>query len=251
MRLNIFSRRPTMGIFRLSQFSASVLLLSGTLLTALPPSPLWANEMQQLLTVTGQASESVPTTLTEAQLTVEVQADTANQVQTAIAERSNRLVEYLRSQRVDKLQTQGLQLQPNYVYSNNERRLEGYIGSNTVSFQYPSDQVGKILDEAVRAGASRIDGIRFIATPETLKAAEQKALVAATADAQTQARVVLSSLNLTPQNIVRIVINPSPGQPMPLFRGALAASPVAGSAPTPIISGDQTVQATVTLEIAY
>ncbi|WLT38455.1 SIMPL domain-containing protein [Synechocystis sp. B12] len=108
--------------------------------------------MQQLLTVTGQASESVPTTLTEAQLTVEVQADTADQVQTAIAERSNRLVAYLRSQRVDKLQTQGLQLQPNYVYSNNERRLEGYVGSNTVSFQYPSDQVGKILDEAVRAG---------------------------------------------------------------------------------------------------
>ncbi|AIE74876.1 MULTISPECIES: SIMPL domain-containing protein [unclassified Synechocystis] len=237
-----------MGILK---FSASVLLLSGTILTAMPLSPLGANDMQQLLTVTGQASESVPTSLTEAQLTVEVQADTAGQVQTAIADRSNRLVEYLRSQRVDKLQTQGLQLQPNYVYSNNERRLEGYIGTNTVSFQYPSDQVGKILDEAVRMGASRIDGIRFIATPEILKVAEQKALVAAAADAQAQARVVLSSLNLTPKNIVRIVINPSPGQPVPVFRSGVATSAMAESAPTPIIGGDQTVQATVTLEIAY
>ncbi len=161
-----------MGIFR---FTASVLLLSSTIFTSAPLFPLLASEMQKVLIVTGEGSESVPTTLTEAQLTVEVRADTAGQVQAEISAQSNRLVEYLRSQKVDKLQTQGLQLQPNYVYSNNERRIEGYIGSNTVSFQYPSDQVGKILDEAVKAGATRIDGIRFIATPQTIKAAEQRA----------------------------------------------------------------------------
>ena len=237
-----------MGILK---FSASVLLLSSTIFTALPLSPVLANEMQKILTVTGQGSESVPTTLTEAQLTVEVRGDTAGQVQAAIASQSNRLVEYLRSQRVDKLQTQGLQLQPNYVYRDNERRIEGYIGSNNISFQYPSDQVGKILDEAVKAGASRIDGIRFIATPETLQAAERRALVAATADAQAQAQVVLSSLNLTAKDIVRIFINPDPSQPMPMFRSGLAAAPIAEAAPTPIMGGDQTVKSTVTLEIAY
>lgn len=237
-----------MGILK---FSASVLLVSSTIFASLPFSPVLADEMQRILTVTGQGSESIPTTLTEAQLTVEVRADTAGQVQTAIASQSNRLVEYLRSQRVDKLQTQGLQLQPNYVYRDNEQRIDGYIGSNTISFQYPSDQVGKILDEAVKAGASRIDGIRFIATPETIKSAEQRALVAATADAQAQAKVVLSSLNLTSKEIVRIFINPDQSQPMPILKSGRAAVSMADAAPTPIMGGDQTVRATVTLEIAY
>lgn len=236
---------------KLLKFSASVLLLSSSIFPFVPLSPLLANEMQNVLIVTGEGSESVPTTLTEAQLTVEVRGDTAGQVQGAIANQSNRLVEYLRSQRVDKLQTQGLQLQPNYVYQDNERRMEGYIGSNNISFQYPSDQVGKILDEAVKAGASRIDGIRFIATPETLQAAERRALVAATTDAQAQAQVVLSSLNLTSKDIVRILINPDPSRPMPIMRSGLAAAPMAEAAPTPIMGGDQTVKATVTLEIVY
>ncbi len=75
--------------------------------------------------------------------------------------------------------------------------------------------------------------------------------MAATADAQAQAQVVLSSLNLTPQSVVRILINPDHSQPMPMLRSGLASAPMAEAAPTPIIGGDQTVRATVTLEIAY
>jgi len=103
-----------------------------------------ASELQKILIVTGEGTEIIPTTLTEAQLTVEVRGNTAGQVQTAIASQSNQLVTFLKSQSVDKLQTQGLQLQPNYVYRNNEQRIEGYIGTNTVSFQYPSDKIGNI-----------------------------------------------------------------------------------------------------------
>ena len=145
-------------------FSNRFLGLTTALLCCLPLSPAMANELQKILIVTGEGTETIPTTLTEAQLTVEVRGENASQVQTAIADQSNQLVTFLKSQQVDKLQTQGLQLQPNYVYRNNERTVEGYIGTNTISFQYPSDKVGQVLDQAVKAGASRIDGIRFLAT---------------------------------------------------------------------------------------
>ena len=232
-------------------FSNRFLGLTTALLCCLPLSPAMANELQKILIVTGEGTETIPTTLTEAQLTVEVRGENASQVQTAIADQSNQLVTFLKSQQVDKLQTQGLQLQPNYVYRNNERTVDGYIGTNTISFQYPSDKVGQVLDQAVKAGASRIDGIRFLATPQTLELARKKALTAATADAQSQAQTVLSSLNLAPKDIVKIEINPDPAfQPRPM-RAYAQAAPMADSAPTPIMGAEQTVTARVTLEIAY
>lgn len=233
------------------QLSHRVFGLTTALVCCLPLSPAMANELQKILIVTGEGTEMIPTTLTEAQLTVEGRGATASQVQTAIASQSNRLVTFLKSQSVDKLQTQGLQLQPNYVYRNNERNIEGYVGTNTISFQYPSDKIGKVLDEAVNAGASRIDGIRFLATPQALTSARQKALTAATADAQSQARTVLGSLNLASREIVKIEINPDPTfQPRPM-RAYAQAAPIAESAPTPIMGSEQTVTARVTLEIAY
>jgi uncharacterized protein YggE len=210
-----------------------------------------ANELQNILIVTGEGTEVIPTTLTEAQLTVEIRGETASQVQTAIADQSNQLVAFLKSQQVDKLQTQGLQLQPNYVYRNNERTIEGYIGMNTVTFQYPSDKIGKVLDQSVSAGASRIDGIRFLATPQALEVARKKALTTATTDAQNQAQTVLSSLNLAPKEIIKIEINPEPTfRPQPM-RAYVQAAPMANSDPTPIIGAEQAVTAMVKLEIVY
>jgi len=232
-------------------FSNRFLGLTTAFLCCLSLSPAMASELQKILIVTGEGTAIIPTTLTEAQLTVEVRGNTAGQVQTAIASQSNQLITFLKSQSVDKLQTQGLQLQPNYVYRNNEQRIEGYIGTNTVSFQYPSDKIGNVLDKAVTAGASRIDGIRFLATPQTLESARQKALTAATSDAQSQAKTVLSSLNLAPKDIVKIVINPEPAfQPLPM-RAYAKAAPAPDAAPMPIMGSDQTVTARVTLEIAY
>lgn len=232
-------------------FSRRLVGLTTSLLCCFPLSSAMANELSKVLIVTGEGTELIPTTLTEAQLAVEIQGKTAEQVQKVIAEQSNQLVTFLQSQRVDKLQTQGLQLRPNYVYLNNNRTLEGYIGTNTISFQYPSDKIGQLLDNAVSAGASRIDGVRFLSTPQAIAQARQKALTAATADAQSQAQTVLESLNLTPQEIVKIEINPEPTfQPPPMQAYARAAS-MADAAPTPIMGAEQTVTARVTLEITY
>ncbi len=214
-------------------------------------NPIMAQEQPlNTLTVTGQGIDRIPTTLTQVQLGVEIQGKSATQVQQQVAKSTAAVVDYLRSRKVERLQTQGISLQPNYQYNNNQRKLIGYIGTNTVSFRYQTEQVGAILDEAIRAGATRIDRVSFTATEEAISVAQKEALRQATTDAQEQADAVLEALNFTAKEIINIQINgantPEPRM-MQTAQFARAASPES----TPVIGGEQTVKASVTLQISY
>lgn len=204
------------------------------------------------LTVTGRGSESIPATIAQVQLGVEVQGKNAAQVQQEVARRSSAVVDLLRSRNVEKLQTAGIRLNPNYSYEGGVQRLVGFVATNTVSFRIAPDRVGTLLDDAVNAGATRIDGISFVASEEAIASAQQQALREATSDAQRQADTVLSALNLTRRDVVGIQINgafapPPPPQPIP--QAALARMDAGAS--TPVIGGEQQVEAAVTLQIRY
>lgn len=226
--------------------------LSVGLMNTAAISPVKAQEpMSRVLTVTGQGSESLPATLAQVQLGVEAQGETAEAVQQDIAQRSSAVIELLRSQNVDKLQTAGIRLNPQYNYDGDRPRIVGYTGSNTVSFQMPTDEVGTLLDDAIAAGANQINNVSFVAADEALDAARDTALQAATADAQAQASVVLGSLDLSAQEIVGIQVNnATPPTPIPYAaRGQLLES--AADVSTPVEGGEQTVDARVTLQIRY
>jgi uncharacterized protein YggE len=202
------------------------------------------------LTVTGQGQASVQTTKTQVSLGVDLEGSDAAVVQRQVAQRTSAVVELLRSRRVEKLETTGLQLSPRYRYDNGQSQLVGYSGSNTVSFQMPTEAVGTLLDEAVKAGANQIRGISFIADDTALEAARQEALRRAVADAQAQATAVLGALSLRSQEVVSIEINGAmPPRPIPMAR-QVAAAPAADMA-TPVMGGEQTVEARVTLQIRY
>ena len=47
-------------------------------------------------------------------------------------------------------------------------------GSNTIIFSLPIDDAGVAIDEAIKAGANRIDGITFNATDEAINAAQTR-----------------------------------------------------------------------------
>ena len=208
-------------------------------------------KLLRTLTVSGRGVESIPTTLTQVSLGVEVQGKTAQEVQQEVARRSSDVVALLRSRNVEKLQTTGISLNPIYSYNNNVQRLTGYSATNIVSFRLDTERVGTLLDEAVKAGATRIDGISFVASDSAIAAAQQQALREATQDAQQQANAVLSVLNLTPREVVSIQVNgsTSPPQPIPLYRAQAAAADRAVS--TPVVGGEQDLEASVTLQITY
>ena len=216
-------------------------------------SPVKAQEaVSRVLTVTGEGSESIPATLAQVQLGVTAQGENAQAVQQEIAQRSSAVVELLRSQNVDELQTTGIRLNPQYNYEGNQPRIIGYTGSNTVSFQMPTDEVGTLLDDAIATGANQIDSVSFVAADDAIDAARGTALQEATADAQAQADVVLQRLNLSAQEIVGIQVNnANPPMPIPFVAQARLAADAVPEATTPIEGGEQTVNARVTLQIRY
>lgn len=204
---------------------------------------------QRTITVTGRGVETIPTTVTQVSLGVEIQGKTAQEVQQAVAQRSTKVVALLKSRNVGKLQTTGINLSPVYSYNKNVQRLTGYTASNIVSFSLPTEQTGNILDAAVKAGVTRIDSVSFTASESVIAKAQQQALRAATQNAQQQANAVLSSLNLSQKEVVSIQVN-NASSPPPIFKVARDALSNE-TTPPPVVGGEQQVEASVTLQIGY
>ncbi|MGC1309663.1 MAG: SIMPL domain-containing protein [Phormidesmis sp.] len=205
---------------------------------------------ERVLNVTGQGMQTIPTTLTQVSLGVMVEEDTAEEAQQAAARRSNAVVDFVRSQTVQKLETTGVSLSPRYDYSNDRQVIIGYQATNTISFRAATDVAGTVIDGAVKAGATNINGVSFVAADDAIAAARQTALTAAIEDAQQQSDTVLSALGLSAQEIVNITIgNVSAPPPRPVQYEARALADQV--APTPIVGQEQTISAQVTLQIRY
>ncbi len=197
---------------------------------------------ERVLQVVGQGSITLPAQLAEVEVGVEIRGRNANQVQTEIAERLARMIKVLRSKAAEKITTTGVQLSPFY---GERQELLGLIGRNTLRFRLPLAQTGTVLDDLVSQGANQITRLSLMATEATLEQGRTQALQAAVQDAQRQAEVVLQALQLTPKEVVGITILHTSAPAPRSF--ALAEARVN----TPILGGEQTIQAQVKLEIRY
>lgn len=232
----------------------SLLIGAGLLGLAMARPALTQEKVLRTLTVSGRGTELVATSLTQVRLGVEAQGKTADAVQQEVARRSTAVVTLLKARKVEKLETTGVNLSPVYRYDEGKQILTGYVASNTVSFRMETQAVGTLLDEAVKAGASRIDGINFVAADAAIADAQKTALREATQDAQAQADAVLSTLGLTRREVVSIQVNGAFAPTPRPFSEGLADSKVAAAparVPMPIVGGEQQVEASVTLQISY
>ena len=238
-----FSARNFGKILSLTIFMCAIFIL--------PASAQEKEKLWRTLTVSGRGVETIATTLSQVSLGVEIQGKTAEDVQKEAARKSSAVVDLLKKRNVEKLTTTGIRLNPVYSYSNNIKRITGYAASNTVSFRISTDKAGTLLDDAVKAGATQINGVSFIASDEAIASAQKQALKKATQDAQEQAETVLSSLKLEQKDIISIQINGATPPPPPMLYRAEAAKASLIDASTPIVAGEQEVQASVTLQISY
>ncbi|MEA5579442.1 SIMPL domain-containing protein [Anabaena sp. UHCC 0451] len=248
MSRNTLSASPV-HIQNLGKIFYSTLLIC--MMFALPASAEEKEKLWRTLTVSGRGVQTITTTLSQVSLGVEVQGKTAQEVQKEAARRSSAVVDLLKSRNVEKLETTGVRLNPVYSYTNNVQKITGYAASNTVSFRFPTDRVGTLLDEAVKTGATQINGVSFVATDEAISNAQKQALKKATQDAQQQADAVFSSLGFQSKEIVSIQINGATPPPPPMLYRAEATKASLADASTPIVGGEQEVQASVTLQISY
>jgi uncharacterized protein len=214
-------------------------------------APVLAAEPVQIrtLAVTGKGSTAIAANLTQVRLAIEVSGKNPTTVQKQAADRSAKVINVLKARQVDKLQTTNLSLSPVYSYENNRQILTGYMANNSLSFRVATTAAGPIIDEAVAAGATRIDSISSI-----IAQAQTTAIQNATQDAQRQAQAVLTSLGLQQKEIIGIQVNDA-ARPAPVYMAAEAlnqrVTKAVPTAPTEVVGGEQEVQATVTLQIRY
>jgi uncharacterized protein len=230
----------------------SILLTASlVLLAAVAPGTTQERKPARTLTASGRGIVTIPTTISQIRLAVEVQAKTPTNAQQAAAKRSAQVVAYLKTQQVEKLQTTGLNLNPTYTYpSGGQPQISGYTATNSISFQVVTQRAGTILDAAVKNGATRIDGVNFIAGDRAIASAQLQALKQATQDAERQADAVLSTLNLKRKEVIGIQINSnSTPSPVPMLQQSAKLADT--TATTPVIGGEQQVEAAVTLDIGY
>ena len=239
----IFSAKPALSIL----LTTSLVLLAG-----ISPGYTQIQKPARTLTASGRGIVTIPTTLSQIRLAIEASGKTPNIAQQEAARRSTQVMNYLKSQQVEKLQTTGINLNPTYTYpSNSKPQIVGYTATNSISFRVTTDRAGKILDAAVQSGASRIDGVSFIASERAISTAQIQALKQATQDAQRQADAVLETLNLKRREVIGIQIN-SNSSPTPIPVAAeMFRSKAADAATTPVVGGEQLVEAAVTLDIGY
>jgi uncharacterized protein YggE len=143
------------------------------------------------------------------------------------------------------IQTNGVSLYPMYDQG---QTITGYNATNDVTVTVNQiDQVGTVLDTAVRAGANQATNVRFGFKDETTL--RNKALASAAADARSKADALAGALGLSITGIDSVAeggVNvPIITQPRAL--GVAAAAPSAA----PIEPGELNVTAQVTIVFGY
>lgn len=202
-----------------------------------------------VISVSGVGRRSVPTSIAVVNLGITVLGPTAAGVQAKVAAQSTKLVNFLKLEKVDKLATTGVRLNPRFNFSNGQQNIIGYTGTNSVSFEVPVTGAGAVLDGAVTNGATRISSVSFKPTGPVSQTGRSGALKDAVDAAFLEAKTVAMAAGLTLGRAVRINVQDSFTPPATPAQG-LARSVSAEAAPaptTPIISGDATINARVSI----
>ncbi|MFP2927363.1 SIMPL domain-containing protein [Pyxidicoccus sp. 3LG] len=183
-------------------------------------------------------------------LAVETLAPTAKVAGEQNAKKMEKVIAALTSAGIARrdIQTRNYSVYPDYAPPaphEQEPKLRGYRVSNTVSIHVTElSRVGSLLDQALAAGANRVDQVRFGLSRED--AVQGEALRQAVARARKSAEVLAAALNVKLGAVLDVSTVTAPPQLYPA-RFAMAEVADARAATTPIQPEEQTVQAKVTL----
>lgn len=233
---------------RLILAALTIFLLAASALHAQQPAD---KSRPPSITVNGEATIAAEPDQAEIDIGVTTQARTAPEASRENAERLARVLAAVKKllSRSDEVKTSGYALNPQYRYPQGGKpEIVGYNANNILRIKTAQlDDVGKMIDAAMAAGANNINRLAFTLKDE--EAARLNALRQASAKAKAKAEAIAASLGLKILRISSVNEGERSFQPilrqMPMARGeALAAR-----APTPVEPGTVDVRSTVTMTV--
>jgi len=202
-----------------------------------------------LISVNGEATIAAEPDQAQIDIGVTTQARSAPDAARENAERLARVLAAVKKLlgKGDEVKTSGYALNPQYRYPQGGKpEIVGYVANNIVRVKTGKlDDVGKMIDAAMQAGANNLNRLAFTLKDE--ESARLDALKQAAAKAKAKAEAIAASLGL---KIVRIVsITEGERSFQPVYRAAPMArgEALAAAAPTPVEPGTVDVRATVSL----
>jgi uncharacterized protein len=221
---------------------AVLALAAGVLLAA----PAWADSLPPAISVTGEATVSVPPDVAEVEAGVTSDAKTAREASETNNATMDKLLQALKAAGIDArdIQTSRLSLQPqNAPNRAGSAAITGYRASNRVTVRLRDvSKLAGTIDMLVGAGANDIGGINFMVSQASklLDGARAQAL----ADARRKAEIYAKAAGVALGSPLAISEEGSPG-PMPFRKmmGGMAAA-------TPVAQGEETLSVTVNVSWA-
>ena len=196
------------------------------------------------ISVTGEASISVPPDIAFVDAGVATDAKTAHEASEANNVAMGKVMAALKGANIDArdIQTSRLSLQPQYAPNRSgPSPIVGYRASNRVTVRiHDVTKVANVIDTLVGAGANDIGNVNFEVSQASklLDDAREKAV----ADARRKAEIYAKAAGVTLGAPLSIS---EEGAPQPAFRAKMAM-PVA-AAPTPIAQGEETLSVSVSV----
>lgn len=249
--------------FAIIAIAALVLLAPATFLSKQPATAAESTDTPRTISVTGVSTTKVrPDTITIL-FAIETQEKTAREAAKSNADIADKVIDALQAAGAseDEISTSQYSLFPVYdyveskepCYTENGRTycpppngslvLTGYRAVNSITVESARlDMAGQWIDDAVEAGANRVDSIYYSLSAEKQDETRNILIPMAVQDAKNKADVALEPLGTSVTNIVTINLDNYPSIIYPK-RGFEydAGSP----ATTPIMAGPQEVSATV------
>jgi uncharacterized protein YggE len=198
------------------------------------------------ISVTGEATVSVPPDLAQVEAGVTSDAKTAREASEANNAAMGKLLLALKAANIDQkdIQTSRLSLQPQYTPNRaGPSAVAGYRASNRVTVRlHDVTKVAGTIDTLVGAGATDIGGINFMVAQASKLLDDARAQ--AIDDARRKAEIYAKAAGVTLGAPLSIA---EEGAATPIFRAKMVAAPMAA---TPVAPGEETLSITVSVSWA-
>ncbi len=150
------------------------------------------------VTGNGQATIKVMPDLVSVYFNIQTRGDTSKEATDNNSKIVNDLADALLNEGFtkDQIQTTSFNVYPDYVYTNQERKENGYVATHSLRVQMSADDISKIgtvVDAGVNAGAG-VSYISFELSQDLQNQYKVEALKLAATDARTKAEAVANGL---------------------------------------------------------
>ena len=244
------SEIPSRRVYYLAALTIVAMVVVSSVALTRPPLAVSSSSSPKTIQVTGTGTLSAAPDQALLDLAVETQASTATLATSENAAIMTNVMNALTSAGVsnDSIQTTSYSLTP--VYSNPVNQsvapsIIGYDAVNAIQVTLSNlGSVGKVLDQAISAGANQVQGITFTLSNTALANLQKQALQLALQDADNQAKATAAALGVTIVGPISV----SPGyvfQPVSYSRLNVAVP----ETPTPVQPG--TLQVSATVQVTY